>query len=259
MLRSLLLTALFCGTSVAAAAAQQEEIRLEYDVLVAKRPVGSRVVTLRTVPGDTDFPETRLITAETRLDARVAGLDYTLHSRVDARITDAKTSFVASTRTNGETVEVQGRTDREGAWLITRVTAGEVETLRYRPIEVDLASIDLQDPTRRLLLDPNRGQADVLLVETGTTARGAVALAGTRTVRVGDDTLEPELIEWTAPTGPVRLAWNQDGVLVIHEMRVLGQTVVARLRNLPAPRSWGEVQVKTGFTDDVGSIGEEEL
>ena len=256
---SLLLTVFFAGPGVAAAEPAQDEVLLEYDILVGKRPVGTRVVTLRTVPGDEDFPETRLITAETRLDARVAGLEYTVHGRIDARVTDRKTSFVSSTRTNGETVEVQGRTDRDGTWMITRVTAGQVETLRYRPIEVDLASIDLQDPTRRLLLDPDRGQADILLVETGTTAKGTVSRAGTQTLQVGDTTLSPDLVEWSAPTGPMRLGWNQDGILVVHELRVLGQPVVARLRALPPPRSWGEVRVETGFASDIGAIGEEEL
>lgn len=239
--------------------ARADEIALTYDILMGKRPVGQRTVTLRTIPADGDFPETRLITAETQLDARVVGLEYAVHSRVDARITDSKTSFVSSTRTNGDTVEVQGRTDLDGNWLVSRVTAGQVETLRYRPIEVDLTSIDLQDPTRRSLLDPSRGTAEVLLVETGTVAEGPTSAQGIQPVQVGGASLSPEIVMWTAPTGPVRMGWNQDGILVFHEMRVLGKPVVARLRELPPQKSWGSVQVGSGFVDSAAAIGEEEL
>ena len=247
-------------TSLIAAAPAAAEERLVYDIFSGTQVVGTREVVTTVLPEEPDLaPETRLVTVTTKVDSRVAGLDYQLHSRADARITSRKVSFVASTQTNGETVEVQARQDRDGGWLVTAVTPGAVQELSYRSMEVDLTSVDLGDPVRHALLNPARPSADVLLVETGTVVGGAVRDLGEATLQVGDRRVAVSRVEWRPATGPITLAWTTEGTLVSYDMQVLGSTLTARLRALPAPPSWEGAEVSTDFTQPGTAIHEQEL
>ena len=255
--RSLLLTLLISWTAAPAFAGQQQ---LVYDIFAGSRQVGTRTVDVRVLPPDGDtIPETRLITAITRFDAKVAGMDYRLHSRADARVTDRKISFVTTTVTNDQPVEIQARQDSNGMWLVTAVTRGSVQEMRYRKMDVSLTSLDLFDPTRRQLLDPERGKADVLLAETGTVVEGPVRDSGNVTVQVGTTSVVGHRIEFGAPTGTIALVSSEDGVLLAHEVTVLGKKLSARLKQLPPPRSWGEVDLSVEFVQPGMSIHEQEL
>ena len=122
-----------------------------------------------------------------------------------------------------------------------------------------LTSLDLGDPVRYTLLNPARASAEILLAETGTVVEGALRDAGEAQARVGGRTVAVSQVEWRPPTGPVTLAWTAEGTLVSYEMRVLGSTLTARLRELPAPPSWEGVEVSTDFTPAGSVIEEQEL
>ncbi len=258
LLRYLLLTLLaLLGSSTAFA---QEEQVLLYDIFLGSKPVGSREVAIRTLPPQPGVaPETRLLRVTTRIDARVAGLDYDIDSRADARATASKMSFVASTRTNGETVEIQARQDPSGTWLVTAITKGSIQQLSYRSMDVDLTGLDLFDPVRHKLLDPERGQASLLMAETGTLLSGSVAARGAGQVQVGQEAVPADQVEWRPVTGPVSLSYNLDGLLVGYEVQILGKTLTARLRSMPPPRAWGAVDVQTEFLQPDAAISEQAL
>ena len=257
-LRTLLLTLPLAALAAPAVASEPQQ--LVYDITAGRQIVGSRTVTVQVLPPDGDLtPETRLITAETRIDARVAGVPYTLHSKTSARATDRKISFVAATVANGEAVEIQARQAPDDSWLVTAVTPGSLQELTYRSMEVDLTSVDLLDPVRYAALRPELGQAEVLLAETGTVVEGAVTDGGSVTVQVGGEAVAGSRVHWAAPTGPASFVWSEQGVLLEQQLTVLGKTLTARLRALPPARTWGAVDVATGFTAPGTAIHEQEL
>lgn len=257
-LRTLLLTLPLSALPGAALAAAPQA--LVYDITAGAQHVGSRTVTIQVIPPDGDqTPETRLITAETRIDARVAGVAYTLHSKTSARATDRKISFVSSTVHNGDAVEIQARQAPDDSWMVTAVTPGQLQELTYRSMEVDLTSVDLLDPVRYAQLRPDLGQAEILLAETGTVVEGAVSGGDAVTVQVGGEAVPGTRVSWAAPTGPVSFTWSEDGVMLEQDLTILGKRLTARLRALPPARSWGTVDVATGFTAPGTAIHEQEL
>ena len=254
-IRTLVLTLVMGAPPVSAASPE-----LVYDIRSGDRIVGTRTVAVRVVPPDGDLiPETRLITAITQIDTSVAGVPMRLHSRADARATDRKISFVASTVTNGDAVEVQARQGPDGSWMVTAVTPGSLQEMTYRAVEVDLTSMDLLDPIRASLFTADLGTADLLLAETGTVVEGRVHDGGTVQLQVGGVTVPARRVEFTLPTGATAFVWSDQGVLLQQDLTVMGARLTATLRALPAARTWGQVDVATEFTAPGTSIHEQEL
>jgi hypothetical protein len=254
-IRTLVLT-LLAGSPAALAA----DSALVYDIRSGDRIVGSRTVSVRVVPPDGDLiPETRLITSITKVDASVAGVPMQLHSRADARATDRKISFVASTVTNGDSVEIQARQGPDGGWMVTALTPGNIQEMTYRAVEVDLTSMDLLDPMRARLFTADLGTAELLLAETGTVVEGAVRDGGPVEMQVGAVTVPGRRVELSLPTGASAFVWSDQGLLLQQDLTVLGTRLTATLRALPAARTWGQVEVATEFTAPGTSIHEQEL
>lgn len=239
--------------SAAALASSQS---LTYTLSIDGAPVGERTVTIRTQAPDPEFglhSESRIIESWTELTVPIGGRSVHYQSRASSRNTSGRTSFSASTALNGDVQEVQARMLEDGAWQITRVRPGELDTTTLRRTQVTLSSPDLVDPEAHSRLYDG-ASAMVLLAETGTVSAGAVDDLGLATLSVGGQQIEAHRYAWTPPEGRVLLAWSQDGLLLDYEVSFMGKRLRAALKQLPPPPSFGEFEV-----GGMGGVKDEEL
>lgn len=238
-----LLLSLFAWCAVAFGGEQ----RLVYDLRVDGSSVGKRELTIRYL--STSAGEVRILETWTELELTVAGTKHSFKSRGSAKA-GGTPGFSASIQEDGQLREVQGRQLPDRRWMVVIAEDGQVKTWYYRPSEVALTSLDLLDPRRHLLL-LDQATAGVLAAETGTVLAGAVQDLGEGSVKVGGTEVPVRRASWAPETGPMLLAWSEDGLLVSYETAILGRRVTATLTEMPAPATFGTVEtpaLQTGST-----------
>ena len=250
-----LLAALLLTT--ATAHAQDAEQKLVFDLVVGGAVVGHRDVTIRYLqPSSATGKESRLITTWTELDARAGAWVVKLQNRSSGHITPIDSSFTSSLSINGKVSEVQGRTLEDGRWQMHGVFDRRLQKWEVRRTEVDLSSIDLLDPVRSKQV-AGMSRLRVLSAESGQIMTGLLEDLGEDVLTVGGREVVVHRYAWTPPEGRFELAWSEDGLLLDWSVSAKGQTIDARIRELPPPRAYGSIEAST--MQDMPTIQEEEL
>lgn len=155
--------------------------------------------------------------------------------RLTASDTWRSHAFHSVTRTEGSTVEVQGR-PVAGVWRLSVTNGGST-----RPVvapDVTFTTMDLLDPE-----SPWRGtgggSGQMLDVRTSALEQGSLVRVGEATVALASGTVPAEQWEWRGSAGTWRLFYAPGGALVRYEATLAGRSVRADLV--------GHVPV---FTDD---------
>ena len=244
---SLLAVALLTLCSLGSAAEQT----LSYDLEIDGKPAGKRDVTLNFIQEDGD--EVRIVQSYTELKVTLPGALYVYRNRASGRAGTGSPGFTSSVDEDGTIREVQGRRTSDRSWRVTLVEGGETQAWKLRPSQVTLTSLDLLDPERHELLTMT-ADAAVLVVETGAISSGPVTDLGVARVRVGGDEVEGHRWGLDTEDGRWVMAWSSEGVLLGYETRWMGKTLTARLRALPPPASFGDVEVApvlgTGLSEE---------
>ena len=236
------------------ALATGEQVLL-YDLSLDGQRVGTRHVTLRSLQAE-DGGEVRVIESYTELEASIAGQTLDFANRATARVETATTSFTSSVSEGGQVREVQARQRSDGTWKVTVIEGSEVKQATLPRGQVDLSSMQLLDPVAHRELTA-RARASVLAVETGTLFSGLVEDLGEGQIELSDGAVSVHRWAWSPSSLRMELAWSQDGVLVAYDSQVLGRTVQARLRQVPAARSYGDIELVAPVIDQ--GLAEQEL
>lgn len=228
---------------------------LSYDLVLNGAVVGSREVRIRYLepfnPGDA---ESRLIETWTELDARVGAWNAEVKNRATAHISRTDSSFTSSMSLNGDVSEVQARTLHDARWQVHGIFDRRLSDWTLRRTEVDMSTLDLFDPVRSQDFTALT-TARVLSAETGQIMRGPVQDLGEDTLTVGGEQVLVHRYAWTPEEGRFELAWSDDGLLLDWSAQIKGQTIEARLKELPEARSFGAATT----VSDLPSVTEEEL
>lgn len=243
--------------ALAAPALAGEQV-LTYDLVLSGQTVGTRTLTIKHLPEEPGISgASRLLESWTDLEATVAGRTVRFQGRASIRATETRISYTSIFDQDGTRVQVQGRQDSEGGWVLTRREKGTAQEITYRRSEVDLSTFHLLDPSLRRAASES-ATTDVLIAETGVVVSGPSRDLGEDTVQLGELAVPVTRWAWDPIGGAMEVAWTQDGLPVQYSMQFLGQRLTATARELPTS-DWGSMQVRTFQTTSGGSVMEEEL
>jgi len=244
---------LLLGFTLPALAAPGDQ-ELVYDLRVGDQSVGTRTVSIRFLDG-ADAAGVEVIESYTQIDTTLMGTPLHFENRASAQLDAGTSSFVSSVDENGHLREIQARQRRDGVWKVTVIEDKAVKQADLPRGQVDLSTLQLLDLQAARDLTA-RARASVLLAETGTVMSGQVDDLGEGTVDVAGQSLPVHRWAWSPALGRMELAWSMDGVLVSYQAPWMGRTLQAKLRSVPAPRSWGQVEPVSAAT---GGMSEQEL
>jgi hypothetical protein len=254
-MRHLLPLLLGCLLALAAAPARAADAVLRYTLSMDGKAVGSRELTLTSLPAEPGGPSVRMTSSFTELQVTLAGVPWSFQQRASAVVRDGRSSFTSSVQENGRLREVQARQGQDGRWRVVVLEADRAGSGELRASEVTLTSMDLFDPDARLRLT-TAGTARVLAAETGTVLEGPVEDLGEGVVRIAGQDVAVHRWAWTPAAGRMELSWSMDGLLVAYQTTVAGKKLDATLTQAPAGLSFGEVEDPRA---DRPTVREEEL
>lgn len=221
--------------------------RLVYDLALDGAPIGTRTLTVRYLPRDDG--ERRVLEAYT--DATVLG--QKLLVRASGQSGPRGANFTASVDQSGAISQVQGIELPAGGWRVTVADGGGVRESTYAKDDIRLTSLDILDPGRTSLLTGG-GQLELLLVETGEVLVGTLDAGQVGTTKVANQKVAVTRYTATGALGSARFDIDENGLLLKSELRWLGGTVSAVVREVPPPRSYGTIEgfepLTPGITED---------
>jgi len=190
----------------------------------------------------------RLIKSFERVDVTLAGVSYSLRSRISGRNTDGSGRVTVNLSENGDKRQMAVHRDFSGFWHVDRKGGGGDSLITYRRNQVTVSSLDLLDPEMYRLF-AREGRATVLDLNSGELVSGVVAALGESEMVIGGESVIVRNFELRSDTGLASFSWSSDGLLLAYAIDLLGTVFEARVRTVPTTRSWGDVSPVTGGVD----------
>lgn len=219
--------------------------KIVYDLTLDGQPIGTRELTIRYLPREDG--ERRVLEAYTA--ATVAG--QTIACRSSGQSSARGATFTTSLDQAGAISQVQGIELPGGGWRVIVADAAGVKESTLGKDDARLTTLDVLDPGRTPLL-AGGGELKLLVVETGEVYAGTLDAGQVGTTKVGNTKVTVTRYTATGPLGSATFDIDENGILVKSQMRWLGVTVAAAARAVPAPRSYGTIDLgtPTGITED---------
>ena len=221
------------------------EQSLVYDLTLSGVPVGSRTVKIRYVSPNGPQSGSREIESFTELQGNIAGKRVEYQHHVTAKFTDSKTRFVSIVSLNGQNFELQGKSRPNQSWVIHEVLPSGVLKQEYSPYEVQGISLALFDPGQA-----NRwseGQQDFYQIETGDVWSGEWHSEKETSISNNGETIYGREVRYHSSKGDVVAGWSSEGIMLNWQLKIMGVTLDATLRNLPENPDFGDVNVQKSF------------
>lgn len=221
------------------------EQSLVYDLTLTGTPVGSRTVKIRYVSLPGGGSGAREIESFTELNMRVAGQKVEYQQHATATFTDSKTHFVSIVSLNGKNFELQGKSRPNQSWVIHEILPSGVLKQEYSATEIQGISLALFDPGQA-----NRwseGYQSFYQIETGDVWSGEWHSEKETSISNNGETIYGREARYHSNNGDVVAGWSSEGIVLNWQLKIMGITLDATLRNLPASPDFGDVNVQKSF------------
>ena len=228
-----------------ASLAHATEQSLVYDLTLAGEPVGSRTVKIRYVAPTNNNRGAREIDSFTEINMSVAGKTVEYQQHATARFTDSKTRFVSVVSVNGKTYELQGKSRSNQSWVVHEILPSGVLKQEYSAYDVQGISLALFDPGQA-----NRwseGHQAFYQVETGDVWSGEWHSEKETSISNNGEPVFGRELRYHSGKGDVLASWSSEGIMMDWQLKIMGVTLDAALRNLPANPDFGEVNLQKSF------------
>lgn len=229
------------GMSVVHAAEQS----LVYDLMLSGEPVGHRTVTISYIPPTESSPSARNIESLTEIDMVVAGQEISYQQHATARFSQGKTRFVSIVSVNDERFELQGKSRSNQSWVVHEVLPSGVLKEEYSAYEVQAISLALFDPGQANQW--KEGHQSFYHIEMGDIWSGEWHSEKETSISNNGQSVFGREVRYHSDKGDVVAAWSSEGILIDWTLKMLGVSLDATLRNLPATPDFGEVKLQKSF------------
>lgn len=225
-------------TSIVLAAPVEPE--LTWSLSVNGKPVGTRTVKVRIVPGD--HGTRRIMESYTSVSGSVGPVAIDFRQRMTAHAEGGDpASFHSVVDANGDASEIQGRFSPAG-WTVTTNIGGRLRTSDFSPGRIDLSTADLLDPESRISL-ARAGSIRLLSAETGEVLEGSVTRLGGKEIRIAKTPVAVEGFAWASPEGTSSFWFSPEGYLVQYEILNFG-VPIAGVLTAPPPAGIDDFPVR---------------
>ena len=221
------------------------EQSLVYDLTLAGTPVGSRTVKIRYVSPTARQPGAREIESFTEVDTSIGGKKVVYQHHATAKFTDSKTQFVAVVSMNGENFELQGKNRSNQSWVIHEILPSGVLKQEYAAHEVQAISLALFDPGQANKW--TEGSQAFYQIETGDVWSGEWHSEKETSISNNGQTIYGREARYHSTKGDIVAGWSTEGIMLNWQLKIMGVTLDATLRNLPANPDFGDVNVQKSF------------
>jgi hypothetical protein len=191
---------------------------------------------IRFMPSE--YGERRFIESWTEFQIQIARTPFVYKQRLSGLGKSRPMGFSAAMAEGGHLREVQVVSQPE-YWQVTHAEYGRTWSMTVPKDSFDATSLTLVDPGAKGFLD-DLLRLRVLSAETGQVIEGSLSRKGERPVVLGGKQVMASHYTWQLDSGAIELAYGEGGYLLRYTVSVAGQTLVATLDALPAPRTYEE-------------------
>ena len=230
---------------LASSVAHAVEQSLVYDLTLAGTPVGSRTVKIKYVAPTERQTSARQIESFTEVETTIAGKRMEYQQHATATFTDYKTHFVSVVSLNGKNFELQGKSRSNQSWVIHEVLPSGVLKQEYSSDEVEGISLALFDPGQAHRWA--EGPQTFYQIETGDVWSGEWHSEKETSISNNGDIIYGREARYHSSKGDVVAGWSSEGIMLNWQLKIMGVTLDATLRNLPANPDFGDVNVQKSF------------
>ena len=230
---------------LASSVAHAVEQSLVYDLTLAGTPVGSRTVKIKYVAPTERQTSARQIESFTEVETTIAGKRMEYQQHATATFTDYKTHFVSVVSLNGKNFELQGKSRSNQSWVIHEVLPSGVLKQEYSSDEVEGISLALFDPGQAHRWA--EGPQTFYQIETGDVWSGEWHSEKETSISNNGETIYGREARYHSSKGDVVAGWSSEGIMLNWQLKIMGVTLDATLRNLPADPDFGDVNVQKSF------------
>jgi hypothetical protein len=229
------------GSSLAQAAEQS----LVYDLTLAGEPVGHRTVTIKYATAKDRDSGSREVESFTEINMTIAGKEIAYQQHATGVFTDSKTRFVSIVSLNGTNFELQGKSRSNQSWIVHEILPSGVLKHEYSAYEVQGISLALFDPGQSNQW--TEGHQSFYQIETGDVWSGEWHSEKESSISNNGESILGRQSRYHSDKGDLVAAWSSEGLLLDWELKIMGVTLDATLRNLPAKPDFGEVNIQQSF------------
>jgi hypothetical protein len=229
------------GASLAHAVEQS----LVYDLTLLGEPVGHRTVKITYIPPSGSDSGSRDVESLTEIDMTVAGKKISYQQHATARFSDTKTRFVSIVSINDKRFELQGKNLSNQSWIIHEIVPSGVLKKEYSAYDVEAISLALFDPGQSHKW--TEGHQSIYHVEMGDVWSGEWHSAKESSISNNGVSVFGREIRYHSEQGDVEAAWSSEGILIDWNVKLMGVTLDATLRNIPEMPDFGEVNLQNSF------------
>ncbi|MCB9694659.1 MAG: hypothetical protein H6736_22845 [Alphaproteobacteria bacterium] len=209
------------------------------------RPVGTRTVTVKVVPGENGTR--RIMESYTSVAGAVGPVKVTFKQRMTAHAEGGDpASFHSVVEQGGQASEIQGRFT-PGGWTVSTNINGRVRTAEFAPAQIDLSTADLLDPESRVGLS-RAGGVSLLSAETGEVLEGTVSRLDATEITIAGTPVSVQGYAWASPEGTSKFWFSPEGYLVRYQVQTFGVPIEGVL-TAPPPAGIDDFPVRVGSAD----------
>ena len=230
---------------LASSMAHAVEQSLVYDLTLAGTPVGTRTVKIRYVSPTGRQSGARELESFTEVETSLGGKKVVYQQHATAKFTDSKTQFVSVVSLNGKNFELQGRNRSNQSWVIHEIVPSGVLKQEYSAYEVQGISLALFDPGQANKW--TESSQNFYQIETGDVWSGEWHSEKETSISNNGQTIYGREARYHSTKGDVVAGWSTEGIMLNWQLKIMGVTLDATLRNLPANPDFGDVNVQKSF------------
>lgn len=219
------------------------EQSLVYDLTMNGQIVGQRRVRIQYLPASSKLPYgSRIVESWTSLDYDVplTGKNISYTKRATGHFSARGSKFVSVVDVAGDGFEFQGNQRQGGMWNIYEQQGKDLSQRKLSSSEMQSFSLALFDPGQleQWISGANR---NIYHVEMGELWTGSWTQLPSKSISVGDVTLEGIAMHYQSTHGELDVLWSDSGLVLDFTLRVNGLVLDANLRSLPAPPQFGNI------------------
>ena len=227
------------------ATASAVEQSLVYDLTLAGEPVGSRTVKIRYISPTEHDSSARQIESFTEVNMTITGKSIKYQQHATAKFTDYKTQFVSIVAVNEKNYELQGKSRSNQSWVIHEILPSGVLKQEYSSTDVQSISLALFDPGQTNKW--SEGYQSFYQIETGDVWSGEWHSEKETSISNNGEIVHGREARFHSSKGDMVMGWSTEGIVLNWQLKILGVTLDATLRNLPANPDFGDVNLQKSF------------
>lgn len=221
------------------------EQSLVYDLTLAGEPVGTRTVKIRYISPTERDSSAREIESLTEVNMTIAGKGIEYQQHATAKFTDYKTNFVSIVSINDKNFELQGKSRSNQSWVVHEILPSGVLKQEYSATDVQGVSLALFDPGQANKW--TEGYQSFYQIETGDVWSGEWHSEKETSISNNGEIVHGREARYHSSKGSVVMGWSTEGIVLNWQLKIMGVTLDAALRNLPANPDFGDVNLQKSF------------